>query len=147
MQTTEKNMQKYETYTQNMNRLNQALQNNSYYEAILIEYATIEDRTNSILSDAGFEIKKKNGYYLGIAEKLKIMKNKSPFTDEICREKCSLELIESIDCWKKERDNLIHKLMEQPVDEEKLQILAEQGKELFRELDNSVRALKRVIKK
>jgi hypothetical protein len=41
------NMQKYENYKEQMNRLKKAMANAFYLEALFIEYAIMEDRTES----------------------------------------------------------------------------------------------------
>ena len=47
------NMQKYENYKEQFKRLNRALANGFNLEAVFIEYAIMEDRTESILRHAG----------------------------------------------------------------------------------------------
>ena len=46
------NQQKYENYTEQFRRLKKALANGFNLEAMFIEYAIIEDRTESILRHA-----------------------------------------------------------------------------------------------
>ena len=45
----EKNLQKYENYKEQSKRLNRAINNEFYLEALFIEFAIIEDRAESIL--------------------------------------------------------------------------------------------------
>ncbi len=45
--------EKYETYTAEMNRLKKALKEEFYFEAMLIEYALLEDRLRSFVYHAG----------------------------------------------------------------------------------------------
>ena len=56
------NMQKYENYKEQMNRLKKAMTNAFYLEALFIEYAIMEDRAEAILRYEGNEINAKNGF-------------------------------------------------------------------------------------
>ena len=51
--STESNMQKYANYKEQMERLNRAMKDHFFLEAMFIEYAVIEDRCESILTHAG----------------------------------------------------------------------------------------------
>ena len=47
------NNQKYNNYREQFKRLDRSLKNEFYLEALFIEYAIIEDRTESVLKHAG----------------------------------------------------------------------------------------------
>ena len=47
------NQLKYENYREQFHRLNRALKNGFHQEAMFIEYAIMEDRTESLLRHAG----------------------------------------------------------------------------------------------
>ena len=47
------NQQKYENYREQICRLNKALKDHFYLEAIFIEYAILEDRLEAILCHSG----------------------------------------------------------------------------------------------
>ena len=47
------NMQKYANYKEQMERLNRAMKEHFFLEAMFIEYAVMEDRCESILTHAG----------------------------------------------------------------------------------------------
>ena len=47
------NFQKYENYKAQMGRLNHAIKEHFFLEAMFIEYAIMEDRCESILTHAG----------------------------------------------------------------------------------------------
>ena len=53
MVTAIDNQQKYENYKEQFKRLNKALANGFHLEAMFIEYAVMEDRTESIIRHAG----------------------------------------------------------------------------------------------
>lgn len=136
------NMQKYENYKEQMNRLKKAMANAFYLEALFIEYAIMEDRAEAILRYEGNEIKAKNGFVsidrklnkiLKIAEQKKSLPNRY-FSDD---------LIGRIAAWKEERNRLIHALMKQSLTTEELRGLAENGQALTRELCNRSNNYKR----
>lgn len=136
------NMQKYENYKEQMNRLKKAMTNAFYLEALFIEYAIMEDRAEAILKYEGNEINAKNGFVsidrklnkiLKIAEQKRSLPNKY-FSDD---------LIERIAAWKEERNRLIHALMKQSLTTEELRLLAENGQALTRELCNRANNYKR----
>ena len=67
IQPVQSNLEKESTYRKNMIRYNQAIRSGFYYEAIMIDYAMIEDRLRSTLYHMGLlanrkatEIWKKN---------------------------------------------------------------------------------------
>ena len=64
------NIQKQLNYREQFKRLDKALNNNFYLEALFIEYAIMEDRTESILRYEGNEIKVKEGSFISINRKL-----------------------------------------------------------------------------
>ncbi len=110
------NMQKYENYKEQMNRLKKAMANAFYLEALFIEYAIMEDRTESLLLHAGKweaylnhirgrepKISTKISYFKKLAEQKKSIPNKY-FSDD---------LLDRILQWKEERNRLIHALMKQ----------------------------------
>ena len=62
------NKKKNKVYISLMSKLNQSLKNEFYYEAIFIEYAILEDRTESIL-------KHSNNYRDGLTLSKKLEKS------------------------------------------------------------------------
>ena len=64
------NIQKQLNYREQFKRLDKALNNNFYLEALFIEYAIMEERTDSILRYEGNEIKVKDGGFVSINRKL-----------------------------------------------------------------------------
>ena len=138
------NMQKYENYKEQMNRLKKAMANAFYLEALFIEYAIMEDRAEAILRYEGNEINAKNGFVsidkklnkiIKIAEQKRSLPNKY-FSDD---------LIGRIAAWKEERNRLIHALMKQSLTTEELRGLAETGQTLIRELCNRANNYKRAV--
>ena len=65
------NMQKYENYKEQFKRLKKAFDYKFYMEAIFIQYAIMEDRTDAILRYESNEIKPKNEReFISITRKL-----------------------------------------------------------------------------
>ncbi len=133
----DENQLKYENYREQFKRLNNALHSGFNLEAMFIEYAIMEDRTESILrhsdkweayikSRKGREptIDSKVRYIQKLAEQKKTLQNKY-FSDG---------LLDRILIWKEERNRLIHALLKQQFEHDEISALAAQGKQLADEL-------------
>lgn len=131
------NLQKYENYKEQFKRLNSALANGFNLEAMFIEYAIMEDRTESILRHAekweaylnsrkgrGATIDSKIRYIQKIAEQKNTLPSKY-FCDD---------LLVRILTWKEDRNRLIHALVKQQFEHNEIRTLAEEGKTLVDEL-------------
>ena len=136
MEKTE-NQLKYENYREQFKRLNNALNSGFNLEAMFIEYAIMEDRTESILRHAdkweaymksrkgrGPSIDTKIRYFKKLAEQKKSLPNKY-FSDD---------LLDRILEWKEERNRLIHALLKQQLEHNEIRTLAVQGRQLADEL-------------
>ena len=110
-----------------MSRLKKATYNEFYYEAIFIEYAIFEDRLESLLRHANLPIMDKDGHPLKISKKLNILISNKKFQDKYIRKHIPVDLINQIVDWKKERDKLIHALVKNTFDIEKLKNIALSG--------------------
>ena len=91
MNNYEKNL-KYRTLHEALTR---ALTSEFYYEAIFIEYAIMEDRTDSILRHAKVNIKNPT-----LNNKIKAIKFNRAFKDEYLKKHLTFELLESVKEWK-----------------------------------------------
>ena len=76
-----------------MDKLNEALKNEFYYEAIFIEYAIIEDRTSSMLKHAKFSQKT---YSETLDNKLNVIKTSPKFKNEYVEKHQTKEFIQRI---------------------------------------------------
>ena len=151
------NKQKCENYIIQLRRLKRAMnKDNAFYlEAIVIEYAIMEDRTTSILSYEGNEIIKKNNNFILLNEKLTKIANLANKTTSmppwICRyfsDDNSNHLIERIRVWKRNRDAFTHsKLFRQITTTEELKGIAEDGANLCKELCNKANNYKRMVER
>ena len=141
MQT--ENIQKYENYKEQFKRLNKAIDNKFYLEALFISYAIIEDRSEAILSYEGNEINSKN--FVSINKKLIKIKKLAEQKKTLPQKYFSDSLIDDILAWKEVRNGLIHSLMKQSLTTEELEKAAEDGRRLARELSNRATNYKRAV--
>lgn len=102
MNNYEKNL-KYRSLHETLTR---ALKSEFYYEAIFIEYAIMEDRTDSILRHANITIDDPT-----LNNKIKTIKFNRAFKDDYIKKHLTFELLDSVNKWKKKRNDLIHDLV------------------------------------
>ena len=141
------NTDKYEVYKAMKTNLKKAMKAGFYYQAIFIEYTIIEDRTLSVLKHAGVKYQDSKGHDYKLAEKLKRMKGNPAFNNAYVRKRITLELIERVENWKRDRDCLIHALARIPYDSEEVKGIAIRGKDLANTLDNKVRSVNRSMQR
>ena len=146
-QSVPSNIQKQLNYREQFKRLDKALNNNFYLEALFIEYAIMEDRTESILRYEGNEIKVKEGSFISINRKLDKIKKIAEQRKSLPERYFSDNLIECIQLWKDERNRMIHALMKQSLTTEELTELALEGKILCRQLCNKANNYKRAVER
>lgn len=121
--------------------LSKAMRAEFYYQAIFIEYAIIEDRCSSVLRHAGVKYQDSKGHEIKLAQKLAKMRDNPAFHVPYVRQRITLELLEEITDWKRQRDQLIHALAKIPYDHESVKITAITGQELIRKLSSKVRSV------
>lgn len=143
------NEQKHYNYKVQSQRLKKAMDNGFLLEAVFIEYAMLEDRTEAILRYEGNSIISKN--HVSINKKLNKIKTISAEKKSLANKYFSDELIERIILWKENRNIIMHTMMKQNFNTEGLLELAEEGLELVKTLNrlstNYKRAVGRKIKK
>ena len=140
--------EKSELYAKFKISLKNAKKYEFWLQAIFIEYAMLEDRTESALRHAGgIKLTNSQGHPLKLSEKLNKLKSNPRFADKKIRKYISLELLDSIGKWKKDRDTLIHGLMNVSADDEKVKQLAFEGERLVNLLSNRVDSVKRIFEK
>lgn len=137
----EKNMEKYEVYKSMNENLSKAMRSEFYYQAIFIEYAIIEDRCTSVLRHAGVKYQDSKGHEIKLSQKLTKMRSNPAFVVPYVRQRITLELLDEITDWKRERDQLIHALARIPYDHESVKEVAAKGQELVRILCNKVKSV------
>ena len=138
------NVQKYETYKARMENLKRAMKCGYFLESILIEYAVIEDRVNSLLSHAG----------KGTSQKLhkkceKIVKAREcdDRFGKALQKYISDDLIRDLDAWRVARNEIVHDLMKKPYNAEEFREVAEDGLAVVKLLSNRVKCCNRVSDK
>lgn len=131
------NQLKYENYKEQIRRLNSALAHGFNLEAMFIEYAIMEDRTESILRHADkwdAYMKKQNGRDPTINSKVKYIQKLAAFQNDLLHRYFSDSLLDQILIWKDQRNRLIHALLKQQFEHNEVRELAGQGKQLVDEL-------------
>ena len=146
------NMDIYQNFKTQYERLKVALDHAFYLEAVCIEYAIIEDRTASILAYEGNHRSKYEK--LGLGQKLRKIKNCAnqktsdrPWISTYFSDEHSNNLMERINDWKNDaRNPLTHKLMRIRTSTEYLKKYAEKGEALCKELSNLTNNYKSRVK-
>lgn len=144
------NQQKYENYKEQFKRLNKALVNGFNLEAMFIEYAIMEDRTESILRHAGYwdaYLKKRGNRDATINSKISCIQGKVNADDKLLRKYFSDDLLDRILSWKEERNRLIHALLKQQFEHDEIRELATKGNELVKALRSRSSSYNRALEK
>ena len=99
----ETKQEKYENYKVLKVKLKKALAAEFFYEAIFIEYAILEDRTESALIHAGVKHLNSKGNPAKLTDKINKMRSNPAFTQSYVRKRShSSFLMTSIE-WKRKR--------------------------------------------
>ena len=132
------NQLKYENYREQFKRLKSALNSGFNLEAIFIEYAIMEDRTESILRHADkweAYLKNRGRNEPTINSKIVyIQKQMQSNRKDLLHKYFSDDLLNQLLTWKEDRNRLIHALLRQQFAHNEISMLAEQGKQLADEL-------------
>lgn len=139
----EKNTEKQEIYIQLKTKLKKALQCEFWFEACMVEYAIIEDRTASILS---YSKVCKEPYGKKLSNKLNSIEMQIGKKHPIISKKVNLNTIDKIKKWKDERNDLVHRSCTL-YDEEKVKNTALTGKNLCELISNDSRKVSRMAAK
>ncbi len=143
------NQLKYENYREQFKRLNSALNNGFNLEAMFIEYAIMEDRTESLLRhaekwDAYLKKRGKNEPTLN-SKIVYIQKQVESNRKDLLHRYFSDDLLNQILVWKEDRNRLIHALLKQQLEHNEVTELAAEGKRLVDELRNRANKYNRAI--
>ena len=131
------NQLKFENYKEQIKRLNNALSHGFNLEAMFIEYAIMEDRTESILRHAGkwdAYMKTRKGHDATINSKITYIQKLAGFNNDLLHKYFADDFLDQILKWKDERNRLIHALLTQQFEHNEVSTLASQGKQLVDEL-------------
>ena len=133
----EKNYLKYELYKQNKEKLSKAMKNEFYFEALLIEYAIIEDRVDSLFRTVNCKLAN------SLCRNLNKMKSNAIFTNnKFIRERITIELVDRLHDWRIARNETVHALLKATTTDTDFKKIAEEGNELQKILDNKVKSIK-----
>ena len=140
------NMEKYHTYKALNERLNKAIKNEFWFEACMIEYAIVEDRTSSILAHT--EICK-NPYSESkkLANKLNAIIYQIGKKHPVISKKADKALYEELLVWKDKRNEIVHRACTRVYDTEEVKTVALLGKELVKRLCNDSGKISRLAEK
>lgn len=142
------NQQKQANYTEQFRRLKLALKNGFNLEAMFIEYAILEDRTESILRHADLwdvYIKSRKGREPNIDSKIKYIQKRAENKKDTLHKYFSDDLLDCVLAWKEERNRLIHALLKQQLTEEDVIRIASEGNDLVRALRSRASAYNKAI--
>lgn len=137
-------MQKRDTYAVLKANLKKALNQHFWFEACMIEYAIIEDRTSSILLHARIV---KNPYEKKLSNKLSSIEHQIGKRHPIISKKVDPQLISEIKEWKDTRNEAVHRACIHVYDETEMEQIAEQGNELVRRISNDSQKVKKLSEK
>ena len=127
------NRLKYENYREQFKRLNNALHNGFNLEAMFIEYAIMEERTESILRHTGkwdVYMKSRKGREPNIDSKIRYIQKIAEEKKTLPNKYFSDTLLNDILQWKEDRNRLIHVLLKQQLEHGEVGELAAKGKQL-----------------
>ena len=147
-QPAEENQLKFENYREQFKRLNKALTNGFNLEAIFIEYAILEDRTESILRHADLwnaYTNSRKGNMPTIDSKIRYIKKHAENKKNPLHKYFSDDLLEQVLIWKEERNRLIHALIKQHLTNEDVIRIAQNGRELTRKVRTRTTSYNRII--
>ena len=142
------NQLKYENYREQFKRLNSALNSGFNLEAMFIEYAIMEDRTESILRHADkweAYLKSRKGREPNIDSKVKNIQKLAENRKDTLHKYVADDMLTELLTWKEERNRLIHALLKQQLEHNEIRTLVEQGKQLVDELRKRAGNYNRVI--
>ena len=143
------NMQKFRNYQTQFTRLNKAMREEFYLEAIFISYAIMEDRTESILRHTGkweaYE-KSRKGRNITIDSKIRYIQKMAEQKNSLPNRYLADGTLQRILVWKEARNRMVHALLKQAVSGSELAALAAEGKDLACNLRTKVNNLNRAIK-
>lgn len=136
-----KNYKKQAKCAELMDKLNRALREEFYYEAVFIEFAIFEDRTGSLLRHAGISTLDENGQELGLHAKIKLIKRHDMFRNEYVKKHELFSILDDVDNWRKTRNDLMHALADEDSSIDDVRKFAVQGDILVTKLNNKSRLI------
>ncbi len=134
------NLAKHDRYTELIRDLKKAILYHFYLEAIFIEYAILEDRTKSILMHSKrYNENKHDSLSKKVTEILVLIRQSSNRLSRYL----SIETVESIRSWMKNRNALIHHLPQISCCEDDVMNIALEGVLLVKKISNASTSFRR----
>lgn len=141
------NEEKRQVYSVLKTKLKIALQQEFFLEALLLEYAIIEDRLSSILRSAGIAYIQSDGREISMQKKMNKIQNAMVSKRFPIYKRISPDFISEIGEWKQIRNELVHKSCTRIYNSEEVKQCALEGNELVRIISNIARNIKRAREK
>lgn len=140
--------EKQKNYKTQFQRLKKAMDNAFYLEAVFIEYAIMEDRTESILSYEGYKINSRNpNGFVSFGEKKRKICDVARGKKTLMNHYFSDDIMDRAMEWVNERNSVIHALLKKNTTTEELKAFAECGESLCKELRNRANNYKRMLER
>lgn len=140
-------IEKRNKYSNLMLNLKKATDNEYYYEAIFLEYAILEDRTESLLKHANIKCRKENEQAFKLSEKLRKIRDRSEFQDKYIKKHLPNELIDKVMTWKIQRDRLMHNIVNMTYENNEIKDIALEGECLVKRLNNKTKLVNNYLDK
>lgn len=115
-----------------------------WFEACMIEYNIIEDRTASILEHSKVC---KDAHSKKLSNKLSSIEYQIGKSHPIISKKVKRDTVEHIKAWKENRNNIVHNACIRHYDEKELIEVALDGKKLVDEITNAARRVSNLSNK
>lgn len=129
------------TFKKYFSRVNEAIDNDFHLEATWIIYSLLEDRLKSLsIKKLGLSLDRDN-----VESTIIALKNEIKVNPMLSRE-LSFELLESLDKWRKERNNVFHFLTQERIGEAKLRLISLNGEALLRQIASANMRVKKRLK-
>lgn len=141
------NKQKNEKYADLITKMKTAIDNEFYYEAILIEYAILEDRTESLLRHAKLNTKDENDKEYKLHQKIQILRKNAKYYDPYIKKHLTDELLVSINNWKSDRNTIIHNLVNISYSNNEIKKIALDGYKIIKNLNNKSTLINKYLDK
>lgn len=141
------NSKKKEKYAILMSKLKKATDNEYYYEAIFLEYAILEDRTESLLKHANIKYKENDEKSFKLMKKINKIRSNKEFQNEYIKKHISNELLDNIIEWKRNRDKLMHNSIALEYENNQIKDIALLGECLIKRLNNKTKLVNNYLDK
>ncbi len=142
------NTAKQDNYKTQFQRLKKAMDNAFYLEAVFIEYAIIEDRTESILAyEENTIVPKNEKEFISFKRKKNRIEKLAERKGSTIGRYFSDELLQQVQEWVDGRNSIIHALLKKNTTTEELRDFAEDGGKLCKELRNRANNYKRMVQR